>query len=83
MKYNWIGGKAMRLSIVLCGALIVSVFHEPVYAYIGPGLGAGTIGAVLGLIASVLLAIVAVVWYPFKRFLKMIQRKKHHRGDTP
>jgi len=39
-------------------------------AYIGPGVGAGAIGAVLGVIGSIFLAIFAIVWYPVKRMLK-------------
>jgi hypothetical protein len=38
-------------------------------AYVGPGLGLGAIGAVLGVVLSVLLAIFAVFWYPLKRLI--------------
>ena len=47
-------------------------------AYIGPGLGAGAIGVILGLIASVFVAIFAVFWYPIKRVLK----KRHKAKDA-
>jgi len=40
------------------------------HAYVGPGLGAGTIGVVIGLIASVFVALFALLWYPLKRLLK-------------
>lgn len=46
----------------------------PAQAYIGPGMGAGAISVVLGVLASIFLAFLAVLWYPFKRLLK--QRKK-------
>lgn len=39
-------------------------------AYIGPGVGAGAIAAVLGVLGSILLAIVAVLYYPIKRMMK-------------
>jgi hypothetical protein len=39
-------------------------------AYVGPGLGMGVIGAILGVLAAVFLAIVGVVWYPLKRLVK-------------
>ncbi len=45
------------------------------YAYIGPGIGAGTIAIVLGFIASILLAIFAVVWYPLKRLFRRRKKK--------
>jgi len=54
----------------------------PTYAmaYVGPGLGVGTIGVVLGVIGSIFVALFAVLWYPIKRFLKKI--KKPDRQDT-
>ena len=44
--------------------------------YIGPGLGGGIIAVVLGLLLSILLAIVAVFWYPIKRVLGLGSKKK-------
>jgi hypothetical protein len=42
----------------------------PVEAYVGPGLGAGTLGVVLGLLGSILIALFAFFWYPIKRIFK-------------
>ena len=36
----------------------------------GPGLGAGTVGVILGLVGSVLIAVFAFFWYPIKRTFK-------------
>jgi len=49
-------------------------------AYIGPGLGAGTLAVVLGVLGSILLAVFAVVWYPLKRMMK--RRRKAAASDT-
>jgi D-serine dehydratase len=51
-------------------------------AYIGPGLGVGVISAVLGFVASIGMAIVALLWYPFKR---LFRRRKPSivRRETP
>jgi hypothetical protein len=46
------------------------------FAYIGPGLGAGAVGAVLAILASVLMLVVGVLWYPLKRLIKFLRRKK-------
>jgi len=46
------------------------------HAYIGPGAGAGTIAVVLGVIASVFLAFVAILWYPFKRLIRRMKGTK-------
>ncbi len=40
------------------------------HAYVGPGLGLGVIGAILGALLAVVMSIAGVVWYPIKRLLK-------------
>jgi len=45
-----------------------------VFAYIGPGLGAGAIAAALGLIGSFVLAIFAVLFYPIKRLIQKFKK---------
>ncbi len=39
-------------------------------AYVGPGLGLGTLAVIAGVIGSVFLAIFAIAWYPLKRLFK-------------
>lgn len=55
---------------LLIAALVLAMQPGAALAYIGPGVGLGAIGAVIGVIGSVFLAIFAVVWYPVKRLLK-------------
>lgn len=55
--------------------LAVLMFPSSVQAYIGPGLGTGTIAVVLGIFASIILAFVAIVWYPLKRLFKLLFNK--------
>lgn len=50
--------------------LTLVTFPLDAQAYIGPGLGAGAVAVIIGLLASIFLAIVAVFWYPIKRLLK-------------
>lgn len=59
----------MRRDVKSMVMLVVLVFASasPAWAYIGPGLGAGTVAVALGVIASVFLALFAVIWYPLKR----------------
>jgi hypothetical protein len=52
----------------------------PVFAYIGPGIGVGTLAVVLGFIASILLAVFAVLWYPLKRLFKRRRKKPLAEG---
>lgn len=45
------------------------------HAYIGPGMGVGAIGVVFGVALSIVLALFAILWYPFKRLLKKMKRQ--------
>jgi hypothetical protein len=54
-----------KLAITSVPALLLCS-HQAL-AYIGPGMGAGTLGVLLGLIGSVFLAVFAFFWYPIKR----------------
>lgn len=59
---------AKQLGIALLMPL--TLFAMPAHAYIGPGAGAGTIAVVLGILASIVMAFFAILWYPIKRFIK-------------
>ena len=57
--------------------VITFVFIPQVaFAYIGPGLALGTIALTLGIVAVLLLAILAVLYYPVKKMIKNIKLKK-------
>lgn len=75
-------GKDVRiLSLVFCAAIMLSC-QDSAYGYIGPGIGAGALGVVLGLIVSVFLALFALIWYPVKRLLKSMRRKDSTSEET-
>ena len=61
----------MRLILPLTALL--AMIAMPAQAYVGPGLGLGAIGVILGLLLSFALAFFAFVWMPVKR---MFSRKK-------
>jgi preprotein translocase subunit SecF len=52
--------------------ILLVLFPLTSEAYIGPGLGTGTIGVVLGILASIFLALIAIIWYPLKRLFKLL-----------
>jgi hypothetical protein len=56
----------MRLNIILATALVATI-AMPAEAYVGPGLGLGALGVVVGLLLSVFMALFAFVWMPLKR----------------
>ena len=51
-------------------ASILIVTPSYVHAYIGPGLGVGVIGALIGGIMAIFLAFVGLLWYPIKRLFR-------------
>jgi O-antigen/teichoic acid export membrane protein len=59
--------------------LLTMLFVTSAYAYIGPGAGAGTIAVVLGVLASICLAFIAIIWYPIKRLFK---RRRKSSGES-
>ena len=69
-----------KIAAIILGAVFV-VIADSAQAYIGPGLGAGAIGAILGVLAAVGLAIFAIFWYPIKRMLK--KRRAAKSADQP
>ena len=68
---RWWRGAALFLMVSLLAP-------APAWAYIGPGLGAGAVAAVLAVLGSILLAIFSVIYYPIKRLMK-----KRRGGSQP
>jgi len=66
--------------LVYYSCLSMLSLATPAFAYIGPGAGAGTIAVVLGVLASIFLAFVAILWYPIKRLLKKRKRNSNSVG---
>ncbi len=56
------------IGFLICSLLTVSAGSAQ--AYVGPGLGLGALGAILGVALSVILALFAIFWYPLKRLFK-------------
>ena len=63
----------MMLEKKVVVALLMLLCPLAAYAYIGPGLGLGTIGVVLGILGAIILDVFAILWYPLKR---LFQRKR-------
>jgi hypothetical protein len=60
-------------------AILISIYcfliPTSAYAYIGPGLGAGAIAAIIGIFGAILLTMISIVYYPIKRLLKNKRKK--------
>jgi hypothetical protein len=53
--------------------IAVLAYSPLALAYIGPGLGAGAIATVLGIVSGLLMLVVGIVWYPVKRLVRRLR----------
>jgi hypothetical protein len=70
----------MRKIVFAVGLLALLQLPLAANAYIGPGAGAGTIAVVLGILSSIFLGFVGIVWYPIKRMLKAWKASRESRS---
>ena len=47
-----------------------------IFIYIGPGLGGGMIVAILGVVVSFILGIIALFWIPIKKLIRFLKKDK-------
>jgi hypothetical protein len=66
----------MRLLRRITGFLVLLGVSLDALAYVGPGLGAGALAAVLGIVAGILMLVVGVVWYPLKRLYRRYRERR-------
>jgi hypothetical protein len=67
----------------LTGAILLTATPAIAQAYSGPGVGLGAIGVVLGILGSVFLMTVSLIWYPVKRLIRSLrQRPAASRRDS-
>lgn len=66
----------MRKIALFISVLLMAMWPLVASAYVGPGLGVGALGVIIGIISSIFLAIVGIFWYPIKRFIRKIRGSK-------
>ncbi len=67
-------------TLLRLGALLLLTCAAPsAFAYIGPGAGISLVGAVWAVLASVVLAIVGILWWP----VRMVLRRRRQRQMAP
>lgn len=70
---------ATRLLQQLSVVAIMGSAAFPALAYIGPGSGISVIGSLLGLLATILITVGAIVLFPFRKMMK--KRSKAQAQD--
>jgi len=66
----------MKSFVAIAVAALLAAYPSAAFAYVGPGLGAGALAAILGVAGGLLMLVVGVVWYPLKRLIKRIRARK-------
>jgi hypothetical protein len=71
-------------SFLAASAFAVSL-PDAAFAYGGPGLGLGAIATAMGVVAAIILGLVSILWYPFKRLIRRLRgaRATPHRSGDP
>jgi hypothetical protein len=54
-----------------------------VLAYVGPGAGLGMIGSLLAVLATILIAVFGLVFYPITLIRKMLRKPKEAQATEP
>ena len=67
----------------LAAALTALGTAQAAEAYIGPGAGLGAIGVALGVIGSILLGLFSILWYPVKRLIRRLRRRRDPPEANP
>lgn len=66
----------MRFLAAIALTVVSMAFSNDALAYVGPGLGAGALAAVLGVVGGILMLVVGVLWYPIKRVVRRFRERK-------
>ena len=66
-----------------CISIILSIFFiSSAYAYIGPGMAAGAIAVILGIVGAIFVALFTVLYYPIKKTIQKLKKNKQQNQDT-
>ncbi len=57
------------IAFLLLTLMLLAPF-SPVLAYIGPGAGISVVGSLLGILATIFVAIGAILFWPLRKFMK-------------
>ena len=59
--------------------MLLVLMASPAAAYVGPGAGISVLGSLLGILATSLVAIGAIIFWPVRKFMK----RKKARAQSP
>ena len=72
-------GKALLLLRSLVTSMLLV---SPAFAYIGPGAGISVLGSVLSILATIFVAIGAILFWPIRKYLKRRKALRESSEET-
>jgi hypothetical protein len=69
----------------LLSIALLLLYPPCAFSYVGPSLGTGTIGVILGIFLSIIIALIAMLYYPIKKLLTklgIIRTRKTNQVDS-
>jgi hypothetical protein len=73
--------RAMSIALGFFAFLLLGL-PTPADAYIGPGAGLTAVGAFIALVAGVVVALIAFVWFPIRRMLRKRAKTRLDRNTS-
>ena len=67
------------LKLISC-SIIFCLITSSSFAYLGPGIGGGTIAATIGIIIAIFVGLFGLIWFPIKRILKKRKKNKEQQN---
>jgi len=73
------GKMKLLCGVAVCALLLLA--PGVAHAYIGPGVGISAVGTLFALAGAIVFAIVGFVWYPIRRMIRAVRRKRRTDGS--
>ena len=69
------------LSLILLTCILLAMV-SPALAYIGPGAGISVLGSLLSILATIVVAIGAIIFWPLRKFMKRRKARREAAGGA-
>ena len=62
--------------------LMLLILTSPAVAYVGPGAGISVLGSLLGILATIFVAIAAIIFWPVRKYIKRRKARLASRAGS-
>jgi len=70
------------LPVKLPAVLLLVLLSNTAVAYVGPGAGISVLGSLLGILATIFVAIAAIIFWPIRKFMKRRKARLNSEAST-